>query len=226
MRPDTALVLVGGGGHCRSVIDMLECAQSPIAGIVHGADCAMEAVLGYPALGDDAALPQVRQRYGQALVTVGHIANAALRQKLYAALLALDFTLPLCVSPLACVSAHAHCGQGTVVMHHALVNAAVRIGNNCIINSKALVEHDCRIGDHCHIAVGAILCGQVCVRDGVFVGAGAVVRAGVTLGEGAVIGCGTTVLHDVAAHTVYTGLRPHEQPRNNSLPLRGIVCGK
>lgn len=203
------LVLVGGGGHCRSVIDLLESMNAPIAGIVHGLHCAAQPMLGYTVLGDDAALPQVRKRFSQALVTVGHIKNAALRQKLYASLVSLDFNLPVCISPLAYVSSHARLGHGSVVLHHALVNAAAQIGNNCIINSKALVEHDCSIADHCHIAVGAILCGNVRVHEGVFVGAGAVVREGVSIGEHALIACGTTVVHDVAAHTVYTGLPSH-----------------
>lgn len=200
------LVLVGGGGHCRSVIDMLEGAKVLIAGIVHGLRCDAQPVLGYPALGDDTALPQLRHDFSQALVTVGQLKSAALRQKLYEVLVALNFHLPVCISPLAHVSSHARLGQGTVVLHHALVNSSVQVGNNCIINSKALVEHDCRIADHCHIAVGAILCGNVRVNEGAFVGAGAVVREGVNIGEHAIIACGTTVLHDVAAYTVYTGL--------------------
>lgn len=203
------LVLVGGGGHCRSVIDMLERAQAPIAGIVHGLQCTAQPVLGYPVLGDDTVLPQLRRDFSQALVTVGQLKSAALRKKLYASLVSLNFQLPVCISPLAYVSSYARLGQGTVVLHHALVNAAAQVGNNCIINSKALIEHDCTIADHCHIAVGAILCGNVRVCEGAFIGAGVVVREGVSIGEHAVIACGTTVLHDVAAHAVYTGFSSH-----------------
>ena len=129
------LLLIGGGGHCRSVIDVLERTGLPIAGIVQGEGCLAESVFNYPTLGQDADLNGLRSRYTQALVTVGQIKSPEIRIRLFCLLCDLGFQLPVIVSPLARVSPHAQLGAGTIVMHHAMVNAGAVVGENCIINT-------------------------------------------------------------------------------------------
>lgn len=199
------LLLVGGGGHCRAVIDVLEQAHISIAGIVHGQECAMEAMLGYPALGRDAELTALRTQFSHALVTVGQIKSPRIRQKLFASLRALHFDLPTIISPQAHVSPHAQLGQGTVIMHKAIVNACTQIGQNCIINTGAIIEHDAVIADHCHIAVGAIICGGAHIAEGTFVGAGSVVRENVRIAENCVIGCGSCITQDISTTCTVRG---------------------
>ncbi|SDF21097.1 acetyltransferase [Desulfovibrio legallii] len=199
------IVLAGGGGHCHAVIDVLESADIPIAGVVHGPDCALTPVLGYPPLGHDADLPGLRKKFSQALVTVGQIKTPRIRQTIFAKLRQLEFELPVIISPLAHVSRYSTIGEGSVVMHMAIVNAGTFIGNNCIINSKGLIEHDCNIADHCHIAVGAILCGKVTVNEGTFIGAGVVIKQKIHIGKRVIIGCGTTICDDVPDGTIVKG---------------------
>lgn len=192
------LVLLGSGGHCRSVIDVLESAGEPIAGIVQEVGGTLGAVMGYPVLGHDGDLDRLRKEYAAAMVAVGQIKSPAIRIRLFLRLKELGFSLKTVTSPLAHVAPSARLGEGTIVMHHALVNAMAAIGHNCIINSKALVEHDCRIADHCHIAVSAVVCGGVSVGEGSFIGAGALVHPRVSIGSGCVIGMGAKVRNDVA----------------------------
>ena len=190
------IILVGGGGHCKSCIDVIEQeGRFEIAGIVERADHTQtDTILGYPVLGTDNDLPTLRKTYGYALVTVGQIKTPETRIRLYERLMAVGFELPVVVSPLAYVSQHAQIGSGTIVMHHALVNAGAEIGANCIINTKALVEHDVALGDHCHISTGAILNGGTIVLKGTFVGANATCRQNVTLGENSVVGGGAILM--------------------------------
>lgn len=199
------VLLVGGGGHCRSVIEVLEQCKILVAGIVHGNDCAFEPVFSFPPLGRDADLPRLRAKYAKALVTVGQINTSRIRQKLFNLLETMKFEFPIPISPQAWVSSRANLACGTIVMHQALVNAGAKIGKNCIINNRAIVEHDCRVGDHCHIAVGAILCGGVQVDEGSFVGANAVVREGVRIGKECVVGMGARVYRDVPDGGHYAG---------------------
>ena len=165
------ILLVGAGGHCKSCIDVIEkigCWQ--IAGIVDLKGSDVTEVLGYPVIGSDEDLEMLRKNYEYAFVTVGQIASAAIKMKLYAVVNSLGFKQPSLVSPAAYFSKHASIGEGSIVMHHALVNAAAKIGNNCIINSKALIEHDAIIGDHCHISTAAVINGGVAVGEQSFVG--------------------------------------------------------
>lgn len=165
------IILVGGGGHCRSVIDVIEQqGKYQIVGIVDLKELIGQQVLGYPIIGCDDQLPDLLALCRTAVITVGHLRSNSLRLMLYELLKKLGYALPVITSPLAYVSPHANIGEGTVVMHHALINANASVGRNCIINSKALVEHDVRVGDHCHISTASVLNGGVVVADHTFVG--------------------------------------------------------
>ena len=200
------LILVGGGGHCRSCSDVVEAeGKHTIRGIVDRAPAAKADLLGYPYLGDDSDLPALLENGGSALVTVGQIKSAEARKRLYALLRSFGATLPGVVSPHAHVSRHSTIGEGTVIFHGAIVNARAFVGVNCIINSRALVEHDCIVGDHCHISTGAIVNGGANVGEGTFIGSGATVFNGVNIGSGCVIAAGTVVKSDVPDGTLLRG---------------------
>lgn len=169
-----SIILIGGGGHCKSVIDVIEQGdQFEIAGIIDTKELVGSKVLGYKILGSDEDLKDLRHRYKYALITVGQIKSPEIRIKLFKILKSFGYELPVIISPLAYVSKHARLGDGTVIMHHALVNANVIIGQNCIINTKALIEHDAIIEDNCHISTGAIINGGVHVKAGTFYGSNA-----------------------------------------------------
>lgn len=165
------LLLIGGGGHCRSVIDVIEQENKfEIAGIIDKKELMGQEVLGYKIIGCDDDLETLRTQYEFAFISVGQIKTPKIRMVLFEQLKILGYELPSIVSPLAYVSKYAKVGEGSIVMHHALVNANANVGKNCIINSKALIEHDAIIEDNCHISTGAIVNGGACVKEGSFYG--------------------------------------------------------
>ena len=165
------ILLIGGGGHCKSVIDVIEQENRyAIAGIVDKEELIGQDVLGYKIIGSDSDLESLFKKYKYAFVTVGQIKSNSLRVKLFNLLKEIGYSLPVIVSPLAYVSKHALLEEGTVVMHHALINADAKIAKNCIINSKALVEHDVRVESHCHISTATVINGGVVVKPNSFVG--------------------------------------------------------
>ncbi len=199
-----SILLIGGGGHCRACVDVLEQeGRFQIAGIVERNGGPREAVLGYPILGTDEDFSQLREKYEFALVTVGEMKSATPRKRLYAQLLALGFQLPVVVSPRSYVSPHAKLGSGTIVMHDVLVNAGAHVGENCILNSKSLIEHDAVIGDHCHISTGSILNGETQIGQESFVGSGVVVREGVRVGARSLVAGGARVMKDLPENSNY-----------------------
>jgi sugar O-acyltransferase (sialic acid O-acetyltransferase NeuD family) len=199
------ILVVGAGGHASACIDVIERGtEFTVAGLVGLPAEVGSTVLGYPVLGVDANLPALCARFGTALVSVGQVHSAKLRQSLFERLTGLGCLLPAIVSPLAYVSPHALLGAGSIVMHGAIINAGAEVGQNCIINSRALVEHDCHIADHCHVSTGAVLNGGVAVGVGSFIGSAAVVREGVRIGERCFVGMGLRVTHDWPAGTIST----------------------
>ncbi|WP_456452883.1 NeuD/PglB/VioB family sugar acetyltransferase [Hydrogenimonas sp.] len=186
------LVLVGGGGHCKAVIDVVETeGDYKILGILDAPERVGEEMLGYPVVATDEAIGELAREGAWFLVTVGQVGSARTRIRLFEAVKRHTDRFATVVSPLARVSPHATVGRGTVVMHHALINAHAVVGCNCIVNSKALVEHDAVVEKHCHVATGAIVNGGTRVREGSFVGSGAVLREGVETRPGDFIKAGT-----------------------------------
>ncbi|HHD81990.1 MAG TPA: acetyltransferase [Campylobacterales bacterium] len=172
MKPE--ILLIGGGGHCKSVIDVIEQeGKFIITGIIDKKELIGTEVLGYKVIACDNDLEDLFEKYDYAVVTVGQIRSATLRVKLFNKLKEIGYKLPVIISPLAYVSRHSSINEGTVIMHNALINAGVKIGRNCIINTKALVEHDSTVEDNCHISTAAVINGGVTVKENTFFGSNA-----------------------------------------------------
>lgn len=194
---NNGVLLVGGGGHCLAVIDVLKVSDVHIAGIIHGPEDPLEPLESFPSLGRDTDLEKLRQYYACALITVGQIKTATRRKKLFYLLTDYSYDLLTVISPFARIADTSFCGKGTIIMHNVSVGSKVHIGENCIINTGSIIEHESIIDDHCHIALGAILCGHVSVGEGSFIGAGTICREGVSIGKNVVIGCGLRILYDI-----------------------------
>jgi hypothetical protein len=137
------LLLLGCGGHARSLIDLIETeGQWRIHGLVGLPEQMGATVLGYPVIGTDADLPNLRAACPAAVLAVGQLPDPTPRQRLAGLLEQLGFHCPVLISPHAVVSRHARLGAGTVVAHGAIVNAGAVVGAHCILNSRALIEHD------------------------------------------------------------------------------------
>ena len=197
------IILIGAGGHARSCIDVIELSrQFKVAGLVAKDDTDGNENLGYPIIGTDNDLQDLRNKYEFSFVTVGQIKSAATRVRLVALLSELEYKLPVIVSPTAYVSKHAQIGNGTIIMHNAVVNANAKIGKNCIINTRVLIEHDATVGDHCHIATGAIVNGGVSVGSESFIGSGVVTKHYVSIGKTCLIEAGSIIKTDIGSNQV------------------------
>lgn len=189
------IILIGGGGHCCSVIDVIEQENKyEIIGIVDKKGLVGNSVLGYKIIASDNELETLFQTCKNAVITVGQIKSNAIRVKLYKKLKNIGFKLPIIVSPLAYVSKHSFIDEGTIIMHHALINANASIGKNCIINTKALIEHDAIIEDNCHISTASVINGGVTVKENTFFGSNAMSKEYIEIEANSIIGGGRVIL--------------------------------
>ncbi len=178
------IVLIGGGGHCKACIDVIETTGKwDILGILDLPERMGEMVLGYPIVGTDDQVGRFVAEGARFLVCVGQIRTADARRRAYERVKAAGGRLATIVSPLAYVSPSAVIGEGTIVMHRAIVNASASVGDNVIINTMALVEHDATVGSHCHVSTAAVLNGGARIGVGSFVGSNAVIIQGATVPE-------------------------------------------
>lgn len=200
------LILVGGGGHCQSVIDVVEAIpRYEIVGVLDRAHKVGQYVSDYEIIGTEEQMASLVHPEVHFLVTVGQIASSRIRYQLFQKVKQVGGRLATVVSPRAYVSSRATVGEGSVVMHDALINTHAQIGSNTIVNTRALVEHGVQVGNCCHIATGAIVNGDCQIRDHVFFGSQATVVQGVSIGEGIVVGAGATVVRSLTEPGTYAG---------------------
>ena len=167
------IVLVGYGGHARSVADCIE-RQNKYR--IVGYTDVEQRNSRYQYLGTDTVLKDwYEQGIKNAAVGIGYMGKGTLRERLYESLRAIGYELPVIADPSAVISDHVQIGEGTFIGKGAVVNAEARIGKMAIINSMALVEHDCIVEDYAHVAVSGVLCGQVKVGKAAFIGANATI---------------------------------------------------
>lgn len=187
------IILVGGGGHCKAAIDIIEQeGKYTIKGVLDPKRTEPK-ILGYPVLGGDDLIASLANSNTYFLITVGQIKSCSLRQKLAALLSEHNALLATVVSPLAYVSKHAEVAKGTIIMHKAVVNASAKVGEHCIINTMANIEHDAVIEDFCHISTSATVNGASKVQAGSFIGSHAVLSNNITVSAGSVISAGEFV---------------------------------
>ena len=198
------LILVGGGGHCKSVIDVAESAGFQIQGILDIPENVGKKVLDYSIVGTDDQIPDYVND-AVFIVTVGHIKDAALRIKLHQKIVDAGGTLATVIASTAHISKYAQIGEGSVIMHHAVVNADAIIGRGCIINTFANIEHDAKIGNYCHISTGAMINGNCVVGNETFFGSQSVMVNGLEITSGCVIGAGSLVRKNAKQKGIYSG---------------------
>ena len=189
------IILIGGGGHCKSVIDVIEHEGNfKIAGIVDKPNLIGTEVLGYKVIASDDDLPKLAKKYKHALISIGQIKSPSLRIQLFDKAVKAGFVLPIIISPNAYVSKHAKLGSGTIIMHYAIVNSNASIGNNCIVNNKSLIEHDCSISNHCHISTNATINGGTSIESNCFIGSNSTTKELVTITKNSFIKAGSLVV--------------------------------
>lgn len=196
------LLLIGSGGHANSCIDVIEQeGKFEIAGLVGHPHQVGSRRYGYEVVGSDTDLESLFVDFKYAIVTIGHVESAESRIRLYNQIKSIGFNIPSIKSKSAYVSDHAKIGDGTIVMHDAIINSGAIIGSNCIINTRSLIEHDVKVSDHCHVSTGVVVNGGVQIGSGTFIGSRSVIRDNLSIGDECLVGMGTVLLHDIQNQT-------------------------
>ena len=193
---DKKLLLIGGGGHCHSVLDSaLSIRIYSEIGIIDNTD---STYLGIRVIGTDDDIPiLIKNGWTDAFISVGSIGDTRIRRRLYDMVKCYGMSVPTIIDPSAVVGNDVVIQEGVFVGKRAVINAGCYVGTCSIINTGSIIEHDCLIGDFSHISPGTTLCGQVKVGHESHVGAGSVVKQLVEIGDKVLIGAGSTVLKNI-----------------------------
>lgn len=198
------LILLGGGGHAKSVLAALRASNLTVVGHLAphagdlGADC--------PYLGDDDVLGTLDPDEVLFVNGLGSTASTAAREDLYARSVARGFRAARIVHPHAFVDPGAELSAGAQVLAGAFVNSGAVVEENALINSGAIIEHDVVVAAHSHVSPGAVVAGGVRIGEGAHIGLGARIIQGVTVGSRSVVAAGAVVIRDVPAGETVVGV--------------------
>lgn len=204
--PKKPLILIGGGGHCKSCIDVIEATNNwEIKGILDKNVKIGQLLLNYPVIGSDDEIDELIANNNYFLITIGQIKSAAIRKGIFINLKLKKAKIATIISPKATVSKNASVGAGTIVHHNCIINAGAYIGENNIINTASIVEHDVKIGNDNHISTRVVLNGNVSLGDACFIGSGSIVLNGLRIIDNVVVGAGSLVTKSIEESGVYLG---------------------
>lgn len=197
------VIVLGGGGHAKVLIDILRRLNCQLLGIADPNLSVGSVLHGLNVLGGDRVVFDYSEKEVELVNGLGSLpGDKGLRASLFNTFNVKGYQFKTLVDPTAFIAADVELSDGVQVMAGVIIQAGTEIAKNTIVNSGAIVEHDCRIGQHVHIAPGAVLSGTVNVSDYVHIGTGANIIQGISIGSNSIIGAGSVVTQDIACNQI------------------------
>jgi sugar O-acyltransferase (sialic acid O-acetyltransferase NeuD family) len=193
------LLLIGGGGHCKTVIEAAETMNYyDQIEIVDMPDKIGENILGYRInKSDDELIELWNCGFADAFISLGSIGNPIKRIKTYQKIKSIGFNIPIIKHTSAEISSYATIKEGTLIGKNVIINADTKVGVCAILNTGCIIEHDCIVGDFSHIAPASVLSGNVAIGKETHIGANTVIRQGIKIGSRSIIGIGSVVVENI-----------------------------
>ncbi len=194
-----ALLIYGGGGHGKSLIDMVRAlGEHELVGVLDDRLEIGSRVLEVPVLGGGEVMEALYARgLRLAVNAVGGVGDIMSRVWVFESMLGVGFDCPSLIHPTAFVEPSATLEAGVQVFPHAYVGSDVQIDFGVIINTGAVVSHDCHVGTYANVAPGALIAGGVSIGERVLIGMGVTINLRVSVGAGARVGNSAVVKEDV-----------------------------
>ena len=192
------LIIIGGGGHAKSVADLAQKIGFNIIGFLDDNDAVTE-MLGFNRLG---AINDCEKYADSAKFVIG-IGNNVVRRKIFETYKLEYQTL---VHPSSVIGTDVVIENGAVVMAGTVINADTKIGKQAIINTGAVVEHDCIIGEFTMVAPRATVCGFSKIGNNCWLGAGCVVNNVIDICDNTTVGSGGVVVKNIVESGTYVGV--------------------
>ncbi len=172
------IIIIGSGGHARACLDIINSQKKfKFSGFIDNTSKDKKVI------GKDKDLKKISKRIKFACIGFGGFKNSVKRVNFFLKLKKIGFKLPVIKSSEAYVSKSAKIGEGSIIMHGAIINACAEIGKNTIINTGVLIEHDTLIEDNCHVATRAVINGNCLVQKNTFIGSNSTIINNIKIGR-------------------------------------------
>jgi hypothetical protein len=220
MNIPTPIIIIGGGGHGRGILEILLAeAQAtgtdcPVVGFLDEDPSVVGSMLaGRPVLGGLNEMPRLVATGHQFLLGVG---DPRTRQDLARRITVAGVVYARAVHPRATLYSEVVVAPGCVVAAGVTVAAATRLGEHTLLNLNATLGHDCVLEEFATVAPGANIGGHVRFGRAAFAGLNATVLPGLTVGENSQVGAGSVLLEDLEPDRVAFGVPARVVSRLNT----------
>lgn len=198
------LLILGCGGHSRTVIDTAKLLGRSIVGLIDlnfsGVD---ERILGVSVIGGSDQLANYSPDNAEVFIAIGDNEE---RSEVSDWVKNQGFTIISLVHPSAIVSSTVTVGKGVIVCAGCIINPMAKLADGVIVNTGSIVDHETAVGEFTHLAPGTRIAGRVSIGKHSFIGIGASVVDKVTLGDNVIVGAGSVVLHSIKDNTTVVGI--------------------
>ncbi|TVT82779.1 acetyltransferase [Pseudomonas sp. H3(2019)] len=196
----SGLLILGFGGHARSVADVALASGFKTLCFIDSNARPNECLGEFPVKTDwHGALPE-------GWVVMPGAGDNNKRQDQCDWIIERGWPLATLISPAATIGFGATVGLGTLVAHHAHIGPMASVGRGCIVNTGAIIEHECVVDDFTHVSIKAAVAGRSRIGRLCFIGAGSTVIDGIRLSDGVTLGAGACAHRDLEEPGVYVGV--------------------
>lgn len=199
MSPLPKIVIIGGGGHAKVVIELIRSRNEyEIVGILDPQLERGTRVLDVEVLGSDAQLDELlAQGVQNAAVGLGSWGDNSIHGRIFKNLKDKGYHVPALIHQHAIVSNHVAIGEGSQIMAGAVIQPNTVIGSNTVINTGSIIEHDCRIGDGVYTGSRVACSGFVTIGNDCFIGSGVTIIPQIKISKFSFIAAGAVVVSDI-----------------------------
>lgn len=197
------IILIGGGGHCKSVIDTIRNLDKfNIIGILDLSEKLDMNINGVKVIGTDEMLKYYFENgVRNAHITLGSIGDPKYRINLFNYAKGIGLKFPPIIDKTSVIGSNVEIGEGVFIGKGSIINVGTKIGSHSIINSGVIIDHDCVVGSFCHISPGTTISGEVLIGDNTHIGTNSTIIQNINIGSNTLIGAGSVVIKDINPNT-------------------------
>ena len=199
------IMLIGGGGNCKKIIDMIISKNMKIKGILDDKynDIEIDFYRNTKIIGKIDEITKYKDY--RIIITIG---NIDFRKKFFNKYN--DYNFPNLVHSQAYISESSQLGKGIVIHCGVYVGPDTIIDDFCHLDTNCIVEHDCSLKNNIMICPGVNICGGVEIKNDVFIGAGTTIinstkNKRIILNEKCFIGAGSLITNSIENNKLYYG---------------------
>jgi len=214
---NSSLVIIGSGGHAKSVANVAKSCGYKVLAFVDDKNAGTN-LLDIPIINSNETIKKYSDQ--NFFIAIGNNATRKLVSKEYKSKLP-QANFPSLIHKSSVIGIDCEIDEGTILMAFSHVGPASKIGKFCIINTSSSIDHDCNIRDFTSIAPGVVTGGNVNVGSQSALGIGAVIKHGIDIGNNTVVGANSFVNKNIGNSVVAFGTPSKEvrslEPNENNL---------